>query len=129
MKLFVALIPISLTIFASSAFAQAPSSGVQSELQILKAENAQVRELLLKMGEQQKALLEQVDRLQQRLDGLAPAPAAAAQPPAAQPEKEKDDHYQDGIVIWQNPETAKVPFLLKFNNNTQVRYLNTTNSN
>ncbi len=40
----------------------------------------------------------------------------------------KDDHYQDGIVIWQNPEDAKVPFLLKFNNNTQIRYLNTVNS-
>jgi hypothetical protein len=40
----------------------------------------------------------------------------------------KEDRYQDGIVIWQNAEGAKVPFLLRFNNNTQVRYLNTLNS-
>ena len=29
------------------------------------------------------------------------------------------------MVIWQNPENAKVPFLLRLNNNTQIRYLNT----
>jgi hypothetical protein len=40
----------------------------------------------------------------------------------------KVDRYQDGIVVSQNPEDAKVPFLLRFNNNTQVRYLNTTSS-
>ena len=36
------------------------------------------------------------------------------------------EHYQDGIVIWQTPEDAKVPLLMRFNLNTQVRYLNTT---
>ncbi len=39
------------------------------------------------------------------------------------------DRYQDGIVIWQTPDDVKVPFLLKFNNNTQIRYLNTTSTN
>ena len=29
------------------------------------------------------------------------------------------------MVIWQAPENARVPFLLKFNVNTQLRYLNT----
>ncbi len=38
------------------------------------------------------------------------------------------EHYQDGIVIWQTPKDAKVPLLLRFNVNTQVRYLNTTDS-
>jgi hypothetical protein len=78
--------------------------------------------------------------LQRRLDGGVPAPTTsdAASTPAtlagnasAQPAaiaKSTDDHYQDGIVIWQNPEDAKVPFLLKFNNNTQLRYLNTQDS-
>ena len=32
------------------------------------------------------------------------------------------------MVIWETPTDAKVPFLLKFNINTQLRYLNTTNS-
>lgn len=117
-----------------SAFAQ-PADDLKNEIDGLRAENAAVREVLLKMQEQQKALLEQVDRLQRRLDGVQVAataqPAAPPAAPAAQPASppaNKDDHYQDGIVIWQNPEDAKVPFLLKFNNNTQLRYLNTTSS-
>ena len=32
------------------------------------------------------------------------------------------------MVIWEAPEGAKVPFLLKFNVNTQLRYLNTMSS-
>jgi hypothetical protein len=134
------------------------ASELKSEVDTLRAENAEVREVLRKMEEQQKLLLEQVDRLQRRIDGVAsavapetasseiatagaalagsatgPAPAASAENASAQqpsaPKPDKDDHYQDGIIIWQNPETATVPFLLKFNNNTQLRYLNTTNSN
>ncbi|HEX4769647.1 MAG TPA: hypothetical protein VH351_02375 [Bryobacteraceae bacterium] len=40
-----------------------------------------------------------------------------------------DERYRDGIVIAQSAEDAKVPFLLKFNINTQLRYLNTLDSN
>jgi hypothetical protein len=127
-----------------------------SEITNLKAENAAVRELLRKMEEQQKALLEQVERLQRRLDGTTAAdvsvpetntanipvePTNAANAPV-QPmnagnasalqtsigAQEKEDRYQDGIIIYQNPDNAKVPFLLKFNNNTQIRYLNSLNS-
>jgi hypothetical protein len=161
----------SVTLLAGSAFAQtqavqpehtAGGDSVRAEellgeVDSLKAENVLVRELLLKMQEQQKALLEQVDRLQRRLDGVTtalapssgqslvanagglllnepgvrvPAPDAGTpstqQVPIAAPAKE--DRYQDGIVIWQNAEDAKVPFLLRFNNNTQIRYLNTTDS-
>src|SRR6185436_2974054 len=36
-----------------------------------------------------------------------------------------NDRYRDGIVIWETPADADVPFLLKFNINTQLRYLNT----
>ena len=32
------------------------------------------------------------------------------------------------MVLWEAPEGAKVPFLLKFNVNTQLRYLNTMSS-
>ncbi|MBV9960073.1 MAG: hypothetical protein JO360_16725 [Acidobacteria bacterium] len=120
---------------------------VQHEVESLKAENIAVRELLRRMEEQQKVLLDQVDRLQRRLDDVAtdgqltgrlPGPLLAAGAPAqpenaenssAQPapakKQEKDDRYQDGMVIWQNSEDARVPFLLRFNVNTQVRYLNT----
>ena len=47
---------------------------------------------------------------------------AAAAPQAT------NERYRDGIIIWETPSDAKVPFLLKFNINTQIRYLNTINS-
>ena len=128
---------------------------LKSEVEHLKSENAAVRALLRKMEQQQKALLEQVESLQRRLDGgkaadasapvttaaNIPADAAKAanaadkpgggdpsapQAPDAKPEKE--DRYRDGIIIYENSRDAKVPFLLRFNVNTQIRYLNTVNS-
>jgi uncharacterized coiled-coil protein SlyX len=129
---------------------------LESDVAAVKAENAAVREQLRKMEEQQKALLELVERLQQRLDGHAIADVSrTAQPPgpvqgaeasepstaaaeasvpspsvsSAQVILTDDDHYQDGIVIWKNPDDSKVRFLLRFNVNTQLRYLNTKNSN
>jgi len=140
----------SVTVFASSAFGQVPAppvestapTNVQSQIEALKTENAAVRELLRKMEEQQKMLLEQVGRLQRRLDGETPpevpgagqppaatesAAASAPTAPVALPQANKE-RYRDGIVIWETPEAAKVPFLLKFNVNTQLRYLNTQNS-
>lgn len=61
---------------------------LQSEVDALKAENAAVRELLRRMEEQQKTLLEQVDRLQRRFDGVPTAEVRAnaesqGLPPAA----------------------------------------------
>jgi hypothetical protein len=157
--LFRALVLTSVTMFAGSAFAQSQAARSDSqqkdvasaqgsrlsEIETLKAENAVVRDLLRKMEEQQRALQEQIDRLQRRIDGVTtavvppsgPSPIADADNPlvneasaqqAPAEKQEPEDRYQDGIVIWQNPEGAKVPFLLKFNNNTQVRYLNTLNS-
>ena len=135
---------------------------LKDEIEEVKAENAAVRELLRKMEEQQKTLLDQVDRLQRRLDGStateasiagqpvvtpttgdASVPAANAAlntppagtnpastsvqpaPVAAQADPER---YQQGIIIWKTPDDAKVPFLLNFNVNTQLRYLNTLDS-
>ena len=47
----------------------------------MKAENAAVREHLRKMEEQQKALLELVERLQRRLDGVTTADVAHTDQP------------------------------------------------
>jgi hypothetical protein len=171
----VALMLISMLLFATFVSAQSPSTpptgqrngvapdesrrtDLETEVTTLKAENAVVQELLRRLQEQQQALLEQVDRLQRRLDSVTTAvmqpggqpqgaPAAArvadesnagpvqptnvgtvSAPQAAVEIPEKADRYQDGIVIWRNPEGATVPFLLKFNNNTQIRYLNTLDS-
>lgn len=178
LKLLIAL--ISLALFAGPAFGQAtrPDSpqkeiatskpttvvaseprrnDLESEVANLKTENAAVRELLRRMEEQQKTLLEQVERLQRRLDGGATAEAlpavqrpeapqateiavpvtpdaptsstnaetASAQPVAVPKPPDDDERYKDGIIIWETKEDATVPFLLKFTNTTQVRYLNT----
>ena len=86
-KSAVAVAMASVTFLTSSAFGQSPAAedpkpkNVQSEIEALKTENAAVRELLRKMEEQQKLLLEQVSRLQRRLDGeAAPDASSAAQP-------------------------------------------------
>src|SRR5215203_6049784 len=96
---------------------------LESQVAAVKAENEAFRESLRKMEEQQKALLEMVDRLQRKLDGAAivdvsgtaqsrevteasAQPAAAPEatvlsPPASptQPKPADDDRYEDGIVI------------------------------
>ena len=76
----------------------------------------------------------------QAADALVPSANAANAPvvtdagnasaqPASVKKQENEDRYQDGIIIWQNSDDAKVPFLLKFTDNTQVRYLNTLSAN
>ena len=121
------------------------SNDLESDVAAMKADNAAVREQLRKMEEQQKALLELVDRLQRRLDGIngvtataagtVPGTTQGAEAPAPPPlnaqiqtEPKKEDRYRDGMVIWETPDDDKVPFLLKFNLNTQFRYLNTLSS-
>ena len=181
-KASVALALMSVLLFTTSAFGQSPAAtpnitaavseskpgsagttvaaenpkpkDLQSEIEAMKAENAAVWELLRKMEEQQRILLEQVGRLQRRLEGgaatdvsmlgqpLVPsttADAAAAADAALTSSQQQsvsvaatpqadDERYRDGMVIWQAREGARVPFLLKFNVNTQLRYLNTMSS-
>jgi hypothetical protein len=142
---------------------EAPKAGdLKSQVEAVKAENAAFRESLRKMEEQQKLLLEMVERLQRGIDRVTANSSRADQPAstspavdttipstttdAATPSKEtedasgsilptpiaqttpEEDRYRDGVVIWETPEDARVPFLLKFNVNTQVRYLNTLSS-
>ena len=52
----------------------------------------------------------------------SPAPAPVPAPQTA------THRYRDGIVIWETPPDESVPFLLKLNVNTQLRYLNTQSS-
>jgi hypothetical protein len=54
--------------------------------------------------------------------------AATVQAPSSTAPQANNERYRDGIVIWETPSDAKVPFLLKFNINTQLRYLNTQDS-
>lgn len=54
--------------------------------------------------------------------------ASSTSPAVPAAPQTNDERYRDGIVIWETREGAKVPFLLKFNINTQLRYLNTLDS-
>ena len=56
------------------------------------------------------------------------SPDDAVQPASAPTQQTNSGRYKDGIIIWQTPDDAEVPFLLKLNNNTQIRYLNTLSS-
>src|SRR4249919_3589152 len=93
----------SIILFANSAYSQAPAAqgDLQSEVSAVKAENAAVREQLKTMEEQQKELQATVDRLEHELGGPQAAGASAG---TAKPER-----YQDGIVVWQTPDTDKLP--------------------
>ena len=55
-------------------------------------------------------------------------PGVSVQPAASTPAQSTNDRYRDGMIIWEAPADARVPFLLKFNINTQLRYLNTQDS-
>jgi hypothetical protein len=82
--------------------------------------------LLIAFGLTSATWLEPPARGQQEsaAPNATPTPAADSSGPA----RNVVERYQDGIVIWQTPDDVKVPFSLKFNLNTQVRYLNTTDS-
>ncbi len=128
--------------YATSAHAQVsarPATPAELQQQV-----AAVREQLRTMQEQQKTLTDTLDRLQQQL-GSQPVPAAPQTRPAragcaggscaARGERLGRFHpaetcraLPDGIVISQTSDDAKVPFLLKYNINSQVRYLNTTSA-
>jgi len=57
-----------------------------------------------------------------------PDPSAVAAQTTGGAAQTINDRYRDGMIIWETPPDASVPFLLKFNINTQLRYLNTLNS-
>src|SRR3954466_12214281 len=120
-KAAIALNFASVMLIANFAYSQTanPQGNLENEVSAVKAENAAVREQLKTMEEQQKALAETIDRLQRELGGPQ-VPGATASTP-------RPERYQDGIVIWQTPDTEKFPFLVKYNQDIQLRYLNTLN--
>jgi hypothetical protein len=132
------------------AAVKAENAAVREQLRKMEEQNKA-------MAEQQKALLELVDGLKRQLDGLAiaggpriaqplgsmpatespvaPVSSAAAaeasvpSPPAPIQKDHSDDRYRDGLILFETKDDDKIPFLMKFNINTQFRYLNTLDSN
>jgi hypothetical protein len=44
---------------------------------------------------------------------------------AAPVKQNREERYQDGMIIWKTADDSPVPFMLRFNDDTQLRYLNT----
>jgi hypothetical protein len=139
--------------------AEAPkASDLESEVATVKAENAALREAFDKMAQQVERLQRKLDgnapenltRLDQPAGSLQPAIGSATSAnalstpvlpttstdatvspvsPAVPQETSTKDRYRDGIIIWETPENAGVPFLLRLQGTTQLRYLNTLDSN
>jgi hypothetical protein len=150
-RIQIALLLAFVVLMATSAFGQTPESvpgTVEGQIERVRAENAALREQIRKIEEQQKAL-EEMLRLSQPANPVPPgevlpssgsagteiapppAPPEAVATPAGPPQgagPTKDERFRDGMIIWQTGDDAEVPFLLKFNDDTQLRYLNTLNS-
>lgn len=52
----------------------------------------------------------------------------AAQPQSGSARQAIENRYRDGIIVAEAPEGAEVPFMLRFQGTTQVRYLNSLDS-
>jgi hypothetical protein len=145
---------VAAVAYAQSPDVQA--GNLASEVTSLKTDNIALREQLNKVEQQQMMLLEVVNDLKQRLGSpatpIAGDPSSSSQQNfvaqelatavsdirvpralAAQPEsvptpRKNLPRYRDGIIIWETPEDAEVPFLLRLQGTTQVRYINTLSS-
>jgi hypothetical protein len=58
----------------------------------------------------------------------APHAPEAVQPQSVSALQAISNRYKDGIIVWETPENAEVPFLLRFQGTTQVRYINSLSS-
>jgi hypothetical protein len=146
------LMVMLVALHTTAAFGQEEPkpNDTQSEVAAMKAKNAAIEELLRKMEEQQKAILEQIFRLQQRVDDMTPGqnrtvpPQVPTEPPNEEEPKSKagtstpsspagaamtvltdDEKYREGIVLVETRPNARIPFHLRFTNVSQFRYLNT----
>jgi hypothetical protein len=119
------------------------NQSLRDQLGLLDAQQQETQRALEEMRQRLDASASTLGAAPEYPDGLAPPmdPGVAYAYPAetvCPPEKslveclgtryDNIEHYQDGIVIWQAPDDAQVPLLMKFNVNTQVRYLNTESS-
>jgi hypothetical protein len=122
---------LTLMAFSPPVFGQnppaTPGAALESEVEKVKADNAALREEIRKIEEQQTLLRDQLNRASSGAATTATAQAGGTSQ-SGQPANAAPERYQDGIVILQTSDTEKVPFLLKYNQDIQLRYLNTIHS-
>jgi hypothetical protein len=156
-RVFSAALMMGLAAVAYGQSPDVEAGNLTSEVTALKTENIALREQLNRVEEQQKMMLEVVNDLKQRLGSpatpIAGGPSSSSQQnfaaarelatsvtdiavprtQAAQPQSVSalqaiENRYRDGIIIREAPEGAEVPFLLRLQGTTQVRYINTISS-
>jgi hypothetical protein len=156
-RVFAAALMVGLATNAYGQSKDVESGNLASEVTALKTENIALREQLNKVEEQQKMLLEVVNDLRQQLNppttpiaggassssqqnfaaanelatsvsNISVPRAQTAQPEPVSAAQTIKDRYRDGIVIWETPEGSEVPFMLRFQGTTQVRYINSLSS-
>jgi hypothetical protein len=156
-RFFSAALMMGLAAVAYGQSPDVGAGNLTSEVTALKTENIALREQLNRVEEQQKMMLEVVNDLKQRLGSpatpivggpssssqqnfaaarelatsvtdIAAPPAPVAQPQSVSALQAIENRYRDGIIIREAPEGAEVPFLLRLQGTTQVRYINTISS-
>ena len=156
-RVFLAALIMGLAAVAYGQSPNVDAGNLTSEVTALKTENIALREQLNRVEEQQKMMLELVNDLKQRLGSpatpivggpssssqqnfaaarelaMSVTDIAAPRAPVAQPQSVSalqaiENRYRDGIIIREAPEGAEVPFLLRLQGTTQVRYINTIDS-
>ena len=156
-RVFSAALMMGLAAVAYGQSPDVEAGNLTSEVTALKTENIALREQLNRVEEQQKMMLEVVNDLKQRLGSpatpivggpssssqqnfaaarelatsvtdIAVPRTQAAQPQSVSALQAIENRYRDGIIIREAPEGAEVPFLLRLQGTTQVRYINTISS-
>jgi hypothetical protein len=156
-RVFSAALMMGLAAVAYGQSPDVEAGNLAGEVTALKTENIALRVQLNRVEEQQKVLLEVVNDLKQRLGSPAtpiagdsssssqqnfaateklatsvsniPVPRdQAAQRQSVSALQAIENRYRDGIIIWETPENAEVPFLLRLQGTTQVRYINSLSS-
>ena len=110
-------VDVSVRSFTTSASGQSPAAPPSSTVAVSEP----------KPGSAEKNVAAK-DPEPENPQAVTAAESTSVQSASAAAPQTINDRYRDGIIIWETPADAKVPFLLKFTMNTQLRYLNTQDS-
>jgi hypothetical protein len=132
-KTSVALTLASVPFFTTSAFGQTPAARPSSSASVSEPKPGSAEKSGAAEDPKPKNPQSEIEAPAANAESNTPlavtdSASTSVQPASAAAPQTNNERYRDGIVIWETPPDADVPFLLKFNINTQLRYLNTQDS-